>query len=331
MAIPNQEAPVVETITPPDSNDEGIRNVARGFLNAIEKDDDPEQHPHEEDPAEDQPPQETQAEESETEAETPPESEVPMVEVDVDGEKYMVPEKVKHRVMADKDYRQKTMEIAATKKSLEAQMATAASLAQQAQQLAPFHAQLHAMDTRAQQLQTALQSDQALMQQPVEYNRVQGELMLLLRSRDQLAAGLQQQMQSFSAQQQKLRSEKLAVEAPQLFQEFPDLAKPDVQMKLAKYVQDSGLPLEAMDYLNYSVPGAKLAWKAHQYDQMVRDQATAAAKLRAKTQNLPAATQSSRAGDGAKDKQLFNDWQKRGAKHTDPAFSQLLRAQLRGK
>ncbi|HEY6028281.1 MAG TPA: hypothetical protein VIV09_15390, partial [Pseudolabrys sp.] len=303
---------------------------ATGFLSQIEKDEDPDQAtdaPEEEA----QPHEEAETPTPEQEAETPAQPEVKMVEVELeDGEKVLVPEKVKHRMMADKDYRQKTMEVAAERKELARLTAMAAQTAQQAQQLAPYHAQLQTMDTRAQQLSQALSSPE-LAADPVMYNRVQGELAILLHQRDRFAAGLQQQVSQLDTQQQQLRAQKLVLEAPKLYAEIPDLAKPENVQKLAKYVVDEGLPQEAVDFLNYSTAGAKLAWKAHQYDQMVKDQASSRAKLQEKVKDLPAA-QSSRAPDkSAIEKQAMSAWRKGGGRPGDPNFDAALRARLRGK
>lgn len=323
-----QPAPAEAPVTP-QSNDEAIRGFAEGFLKNLEDNQDTEQL-DEHQAAEEPPPQEeTPPEEAEPEAETPPEPEIPLVEVDIDGEKFSIPEKVKHRVMADKDYRQKTMEIAAERKQLQALTATAAQVAQQAQQLAPQFAQLHLMESRAQQLQQALQSPQ-LAQDPVSFNNVQGELAILLHQKDQFARGLEQYAKSLNQEQQRIRAEKMALEAPKLLEEIPDFAKPEAVTQLRKYVEDQGLPPEAIDYLQFSVPGARLAWKAQQFDRMVKDQATAQAKLKEKVKTLPSANQSSRAGNtkSANEQQLLKDWQKGGGKIHDPAFSKLLRSKL---
>jgi hypothetical protein len=54
--------------------------------------------------------------------------------------------------MADKDYRQKTMATAEQRKQLETLTATAERTIQQAQQMAPYIAQLNQMDSHAQRL-----------------------------------------------------------------------------------------------------------------------------------------------------------------------------------
>jgi hypothetical protein len=336
MAIPNQAAPAAAPAAPAQpiqpqeiqTNDEAIGSFARGFLSDLETNQDPN-HPNEaQAPVEDAPVEEAPPEAPELEAETPAEPEVPLVEVDIDGEKYSIPEKVKHRVMADKDYRQKTMEVAAQRKQLEQHQATAQKLVEQAQQMAPLHARLFQMDAHAEHLSKLLQS-QELSADPLQFNRVQGELAILLRNRDQFAQGVQHQSSQFQAQQHQLRLDKLALDTPKLFEEFPDLQKPESRQKLSKYADDQGLPPEAMDFLNYSAVGTKLLHKAALYDQMVADQAKAKAKLSEKVKTLPAAQTGRAADKGAKDKQLQEQWQKNGGKLNDPAFTALLRSKLR--
>jgi hypothetical protein len=333
MSVPNAApaaAPAAPAQQQPQSVDERIRQRAEGFLAQIDEDG-PTDALNPNEASEEAPPQEdAETETPEQEAETPALPDVKMVEVELeDGEKVLVPEKVKHRMMADKDYRQKTMELSATRKQVEQHLASAAQLAQQAQQMAPYHAQLFQMENHANYLQQQLQT---LGEDPLAFNRVQGELAILLHNKDRFAQGLHQQVAQLNAQQQQLRAKQLEIDAPKLFEEFPELQKPETQQKLAQYVRESGLPQEALDYLNYSPSGTKLAWKAHQYDVMVADQAKARAKLQEKTKTLPAATQSSRAGDPAsiKQKQLRSDWQKRGGNINDPAFSAYLRSKLRG-
>src|SRR5688572_26161599 len=168
MAIP--QAPQTAAASPaapeaPQTIDERIGNIAQGFLSDLETNDDPDQI-HEESPQQAvEEPQPEAPPEADQEAEKPI-PEIPLVEVDIDGEKYQIPEKVKHRVMADKDYRQKTMELSATRKQMEQLTATAAQLAQQAQQMAPHHARLYSLDNQAQYLNQRLQS-QELQSDPV--------------------------------------------------------------------------------------------------------------------------------------------------------------------
>jgi hypothetical protein len=140
---------------------------------------------------------------------------------------------------------------------------------------------------------------------------------------------LQQHINALTEQHKRVRAEQLALEAPKLLEEIPEFANPEAVTQLRKYVEDQGLPPEAIEYLQFSVPGARMAWKAKQYDRMVKENLASQAKLKEKVKTLPAAPQSSRAGNkGANEKQLMQDWQKGGGKITDPAFSKLLRSKL---
>jgi hypothetical protein len=328
MSIPNP-APQAPQQSQPQSNDEAISSLARGFLGEIDKDT-PTDALNPNEPQQPQQPEAATDETPEPEAETPTQPEIPLVEIELDGEKFSVPEKLKGRFMADKDYRQKTMATAEQRKQLETLTATAERTIQQAQQMAPYIAQLNQMDSHAQHLDSRLRS-QELAQDPVEFNRVQGELALLLRNRDLLAQGLTQQQHRIQQQQTALRAQQLAMDAPKLFEQFPDLQKPETQQKLTKYAVDEGLPQEVLDYLNFSAVGTKLLMKAFRHDLMVKDQEAAQAKLKETVKTLPSAAQSSRAAErGAKDKQLQKEWQKGGGKISDPSFDALLRSKLRG-
>lgn len=330
-----QPAPQAPAQQPaPQSNDEAIGQFAKGFLEKIDKDQPTDQlDPNEPVEAPEQPEAPETQEPEEAETPDPEVPEIPTFEVELeDGEKVAIPEKLKGRFMADKDYRQKTMALAEQRKTLETLTAKAQEISVQAQQVAPYYAQYLQLDNRVQQITQALTNPSPdLQNDPLTYNRMQGELGILLHHRDQLASGLQQQTRALSEQQTRLRAEQLKLDVPKLFEQFPEIQKPEVQQRLAKYAVEEGLPQEAMEYLNYSAAGMKLVLKANLYDQMVRDQATAQAKLKEKAKTLPAATQSSRAADkGAKDKQLLGEWQKGGGKMNDPAFTQLLRNKLKG-
>lgn len=330
-----EPAQVAQTPPAPVTNDDKIAALATGFLGELESNDDPEaldpdaNAPEEAQPEEAQPEEEPKAEEAET---PPQEPEDPVIEFELeDGKKVNVPEAVKPHLMRDKDYRQKTMALAETRKTLEQLTQQAQQVATQAQQMAPYHAQLFAMENRAQQLSQVL-TNELMASDPVEFNRAQGELAILLRNRDQLAAGLHQQQSYLSAQQAELLNRKLAVDAPKLFEQFPDLAKPETKAELTKYLQGEGLSDEEMFHINFSVNHAKLAWKAKQYDRMVKENAKSAEKLKQQVKTLPPATQSSRAVDNtAQVKKLQSEWRKGGGKLHDPNFAAALSARLRGK
>lgn len=332
-----QAAPQSQQPQQPASSGDPIRDLAVGFLNDIETNQDPDQmESHQSGESQEQQPEgeaETEGDEGqEAEKAIPDAPEVPMVEVELDdGTKVNVPENVKPHLMRDKDYRQKTMALADERKQFEQLTAKAQQLATQAQQMAPYHAQLFAMDNRANQLHQALQSPQ-LADDPIEFNKVQGELAILLRNRDNFANGLGQMQNQWNEQQTQLRIQRLQAEAPKFFEEVPDMQKPEVREALGRYVADAGLAPEEIQHMNYSVAATKLAWKAQQYDRIVKDQAASRAKLKESVKSLPPVAQSSRVpNNDAQNKQLRKEWQKGGGKMTDPAFDALLRNKLRGR
>lgn len=318
--------------------DDRIANFAQGFLADVEKNDDPDgferadevEAPQEEAPVEEQ----TQEQEPQPEAEQAiPEPAEPVIEFELeDGKKLQVPEALKPHLMRDKDYRQKTMALAEQRKTLEQLTTQAQQVATQSQQMAPYFAQLYAMDTRADQIQRALTSE-LMTNDPVEFNRAQGELAILLRNRDQLAAWTNQAESHLKAQQAEILEKKLAVDAPKLFEEIPELAKPESRQELAKYLRGQGLSDVELLHVNYSTTAAKLAWKAKQYDQMVKDNVKAAEKLKQQVKTLPPVAPNSRApvDTRAQQDKLRKQWRKEGGKHTSEAFDQMLAARLRGK
>ena len=337
MTVPNQVTQPAPQAAPA-TKEEAFTGFAKNLLgqmtdgdaNNIEQPDEglgsddiqEEAKPVEEQPAEE--PAEQEAEEA-----APAEPEIPMVELELeDGEKVNVPEKLKGYFMRDKDYRQKTMALAEQRKAFESMQQQAQQIAVQAQQMAPYHAQLVAMDNRAQQIEQSLTQDLATTD-PIEFNRRQGELAILLRNRDSLASGLHQQMSRLYEQQAELKTKKLEQDAPKLFEEIPELSKAEERNSLGKWVREQGLSDEEFAHMNYSIAATKLAWKARQFDRMVKEQATAKAKLKETVKTVPPVAKSSRAPDpDANTKQQRKDWKKGGGQIRDENFSALLRSRL---
>lgn len=320
----------------PQSNDDKIGSFARGFLDDLEKNQDsaqldPNDSGEEAQESEAEPVAEEQPVEEAEEA-TPQEVEVRMVEVELeDGKKYQIPEEVKPHLMRDKDYRQKTMALADQSREVAQLRQKAEQVAQMAEQLAPYNAQLFAMDNHAQQIQQSLTKD-LLDSDPIEFNRRQGELSLLYRNRDVLAANLDRQKSYIAEQTAEVRYKQLAAEAPKLFEEIPELAKPEVRESLGGWVAAQGLNQEEINYIGFSPAATKIAWKARQFDVMQKQQQASKAKLQTAAKASPTVGNTSRAPDaGAKEKQLRADWKKGGGSVQDDRLADILRHRLRGK
>lgn len=328
-AVPNQHQEIQNV-------DEAIGSFARGFLSDLERNpdvDSPRTEEIQQQQEQQQPEGEVEAEEVEQpEAEAPSrEPEIPLVEIELeDGQKYQVPEKLKGHFMRDKDYRQKTAEIAQERKQLGQATATANQVIAQARQMAPYFAQLTSMDNQMQQMVKALQSPE-LQQDPVEFNRVQSALVMLRMDREQFAGQLGQYQQQVQEQQNRLRGEALAAAMPKLREAIPSIESPQTQKALREQAVSEGFSEAEMDYIAFSPTAIKTLWKAREYDRLIAEQKASASKLQQKVKTLPAA-QASRAPDkGAQSQQLEREWKKGGGKINDPAFDALLRQRLRGK
>lgn len=342
QTMQQQAAPQQYTPTAPKAPvEDRISAFSQGFLADVEKNDDPDgferaEEVEAEESQEEQQPQEEQPQEQEHPApeaeEATPEPDEPVIEFELeDGKKVQVPEALKPHLMRDKDYRQKTMALAEQRKTLEQLTTQAQQVATQSQQMAPYFAQLYAMDNRANQIQQALTND-LMTNDPVEFNRAQGELAILLRNRDQLAAGLNQFQSQISAQQSELLMKKLAVDAPKLFEEIPEIQKPETQAALRKVAEEAGFSEIEIAHINYSVPAVRLLWEALQFRRMKADSKKAAEALKKQVKTLPPVAPTSRAQVDAKaqSEKLRKQWRKDGGKVTSESFDQLLRNRLRG-
>lgn len=319
----------------PQAEEQSVGSLARGFLDDLDANPDPNQFDERQEEVEQEAQEQPEEQEGEVQAEaeeaTPQEPEIPLVEFELeDGSKVQIPEAIKPHVMRDKDYRQKTMAIAETRKQLEQLTATAQQLATQAQQMAPYHAQLFAMDSRANQIQQSL-TQELMTNDPIEFNRMQGELAILLRNRDSLAGGLQQQTAYLTQQQNELRAKQLAIDAPKLFEEVPEIAKPETQKALAAHARSLGFSEAEIEHMNYSTAAAKVLWESLQFRAMKKAQETSKAKLQVQAKTAPTVGKTGQAiKSEAKSKQVLNEWKKSGGGRDSPHFRDVLRSITRG-
>lgn len=305
------------------SVDDRIAAAANSFMDALDE------------PAIQPGPQEAPAEEVETPqepeapAEAEPEAETPqpeLAEIEYEGKQYKVAPELRSAFLRHADYTQKTQEAAASRKSAEQMTLAAQNAIAQAQQLAPYFAQLHSMQAQAQAIRQSL-TPQLRDNDPIGYNTALSEYNMLTNSIQQSSGQLEQVTQQHRAQLHAVRQAAWNEQAPALIKEFPELAKPEAVRALQEYVVNSGLPQEAIDFINYSAPAAKVFWKAQQYEKLVAEQAKAKASLKSKTQGVPPVKPTGRAPDKeAQIKKLQGDWKKSGGKMTDQNLDQLLRA-----
>lgn len=208
-------------------------------------------------------PEGEEAQAAEESTETPAEAE--FVEVDVDGETYQVPPKLKDRIMAEKDYTAKTTEIANTRRALDLQ----------SKEVALFHEQRafeQSMEADVDRLKmfdayikheksskdwASLTTDQVV--------RAKLELDQLAEQRNELAQALKGKREEFM---QKLNGEraKLKESAKEILSKAIPNWSDETRASVEKYAQSLGYPEVAVR--NMSALDAQIAWKAMQFDKI---------------------------------------------------------------
>lgn len=315
------QAPVQNQPEAPLSNDQRIAAFANDFLNDLDQNTDPDQI---EEVQEERP--EVPQEQVEEEAEAQPQ--VELADVEYEGKQYQVPPELREALLRQSDYTRKTMELAHSRKSVEAMQQSVQQAAQVAQQLAPLHAQLFAMQTQAQALRSQLTTE-LLTSDPIGYNTIQGQLGLLHQDIQQFSGHVQQAKSHYDQQIKAVRQQRLQEGLPNLKKLVPDIDKPEVQAALSRYAVDKGLPLEALEYVSFEPVAVELIWKAQQYEQLIADQAKAKKHVAEKVNGLPAVKPTGRSQEkSAQTKQLNDNWRKGGGKLDDPHFDALLRQRL---
>jgi len=177
-------------------------------------------------------PEEEQAEAEEEEAEPD------LVEIEVDGESYKVPEALKDKIMLQADYTRKTQEVAEQRKQVEM---AAQQLQQQAtmqQQSLAEYAQLMALDNQLQQFQT-VDWNALYDSDPAEFVRLKEARRDLIDNRTGLANKIGAIQQQQMAEQQQHRVQLIEEGQKVLAREIPnwnsDLAKSLNTLAVDKY------------------------------------------------------------------------------------------------
>ena len=101
---------------------------------------------------------------------------------------------------------------------------------------------------------------------------------------------LQERAQQFAQAQ----SQRLAAEAPALFEEIPALKEESVRTNLVRYLREQGADDQALGYIDFSTFGTKIAFKAQQYDRMVAELQKSKVKLAEKVKAAPPVASQSR-------------------------------------
>jgi hypothetical protein len=211
--------------------------------------------------------QEAQSEDApaveETEEAAPAEPE--LVEIEVDGETWSVPQKLKDRFMAEKDYTAKTTEIANTRRALDLQAKEVALFQEQRAFEKSIEAdvdRLKMFDAYIQHTKTGTNWASLTTDQVV---RARLELDQLAEQRNELAQTLAAKHKDFTDKLNGERS-KLKESAKEILSKAIPSWSDETKASIEKYAQSLGYPEIAVQ--NMSALDAQIAWKAMQYDKL---------------------------------------------------------------
>lgn len=198
-----------------------------------------------------------------------------LVEVEIDGETWQVPPKIKDRIMAERDYTAKTTEVANTRRALEIQQKEVALFQEQRAfeiSIGPDVDRLKMLDayiqhTKAGTNWASLTTDQVV--------RAKLELDQLSEQRGELFQALQAKHKEFT---DKLNGEraKLKDSAKEILSKAIPNWSDDVRGSVEKYAQSLGYPEVAVS--NMSPLDVQVAWKAMQYDKLKAETKSAVKK-----------------------------------------------------
>jgi hypothetical protein len=206
------------------------------------------------------------------ESEEAPADQPELVEVEIDGETWQVPPKIKERMLAHADYTKKTTETANTRRLLEVQQKEVALFREQRafeESVAADLDNLKMLDAYVQHVERNTEWAKLTTDQIV---RARLELDQLKAQRGELANVLKGKRDEFS-QKMSGEREKLKKESAEVVSKAIPNWNDEARSSVEKYVQSLGYPelaTASMSALDYQV-----AWKAMQYDKIKAETKTA--------------------------------------------------------
>lgn len=210
-------------------------------------------------------PEAQEGDEAQATTETEQQAEPELVEIEVDGEKWQVPPKLKDRFMAQKDYTEKSTETARLKDTLSLQQKEVALFQEQRafeQSVAEDVDRLKMLDQyityqKANTDWAKLTTDQVV--------RAKLEIDQHVEQRNELAKALEGKRNEFKA---KLNGElsKLAQSADELLRKSIPNYSPETRAELEKYVVGRGIPEHVAKQMSPVV--AEIVWESQQYRKL---------------------------------------------------------------
>lgn len=201
------------------------------------------------------------------------------VEVDIDGEKYKIPQKLKDAFMRTSDYSKKTAEVAEQRRAFEAERQSFQKNMQLQQQSFQDSAQLYALDEQIKQFKN-LDWEALIDQDPVQAMKLQHQQQSLLQMRNQTASNMYQAQQAMALEQQHNYAKQLEVGREQLTREIKGWS-PEMASNLAGYGTESGFTKDEIGSI-VDPRQVKILHKAYLYDQLMKKATPTPAKVEVK-------------------------------------------------
>ena len=264
--------------------------------------------------ASDEQPQETEPQE----AEEQPAEDSGLEEVELDGETYRVPPKLKEAVLRQADYTRKTQELAEVRRQVQAE-ARMNELNRQFQQAAQTdYQQLNEVQSQINQYRNL---DWANMDTDTHL-RAKHQLDTLKERAQVLQQGLSGKAQQFMQQQEFMRQEQLRQGMEYLRRAIPKFDA-ETASSLRSYAQNEGFTPSEVESLS-DPRVVKLMWKAAQFDAL---QSGKTASLQAVKKAPPVIKPGASQGPNANANRRFNDARVRLKKSgSTEAFAEALLA-----
>lgn len=294
--------------------------------------------PQEQTPAD--PPEPSGADPVETEQpqqQAEPESEVPETdptegwqEIEVEGEKLLVPPKFAKGFMQERDYTQKRQADAEYRKAIEAREQGVVLRERALQALQPLYVQGQQVEAQIQAM-NRLDWEALRQSDPLEYTTKRGDYSLLVQQRQMLAQNIERGLQHLGAQQQHLLAKAVNDATPVIKRSVPDWGTNEAGQRFMKYGQGIGMtPQEMMGVA--ATPWAVVALeKARKYDELQAGTAQLPKKIANASSPVakPGAKPTALAAGEASYRKNQEAFRKSGGKDKD-ALKALIKAKLRG-
>jgi hypothetical protein len=221
-----------------------------------------------------------------------------------EGKTYKVPKALKPRLMKDADYTRKTMEVAETRKAVEAQKA-------EVEETAKFHrenvrevAKLIHIDEQLEAFR-ALTREQWNALKPEDAMRLQTEMNLLKDQRERAVGELQQKQQQALEKQRDTTAKQYQDSLARIAKEIPGWSD-ELAGKLNGYATSKGFTLDELQMLVLKPHAVGTLHKAFLYDQLVAKQRAKAAKPVEEPAPVPVQTVGQRRTPTVKDPNRMN-------------------------